>query len=79
MFRHPSPLITPSGTQGGPTPLYTASLEGHIDMAQTLMAAGADVSAKTDVSDGTLLPMCTTLGVEGYAFPHPSPLINTAV
>ena len=46
-------------------------------MVQTLMAAGADVSAKTNVSDGTDSPFSISYSVqwcciiwEGVAHPH---------
>ena len=40
--------------QDNATPLYVASLEGHHDVVQTLLGAGADVNmATSDVSGGT--------------------------
>ena len=48
----PLPLPPPSGTQYGITPLIWASLKGHLEVVKTLVASGADVNAKTNVSDG---------------------------
>ena len=40
--------------QNNATPLYVASQEGHHDVVQTLLGAGADVNiATSDVSGGT--------------------------
>ena len=35
--------------QGGITPLYTASIEGRVEAVDRLIAARADVNARTDV------------------------------
>ena len=37
-------------TQGGATPLFMASQEGHLDVAEILIAAGAKVDLAKDVS-----------------------------
>ena len=43
--------------QDNATPLYMASQEGHYDVVQTLVRAGADVNiATSDVSDMVLCP-----------------------
>ena len=47
--------------QGNATPLYVASLNGHHDVVQTLVGAGADVNiATSDVSDMVLCSYTST-------------------
>ena len=47
--------------QNNRTPVYVASREGHHDVMQTLVGAGADVNiAKSDVSDMVLCSYTST-------------------
>ena len=46
--------------QDNTTPLYVASYNGHHDVVQTLVGAGADVNIATSVSDMVLCSYTTT-------------------
>jgi hypothetical protein len=47
--------------QGGRTPLHIASLGGHLEVVGALLARGADVEAKTNVSIARLRPLSFAL------------------
>ena len=49
-------------TQDGRTPLFIATQEGHLEVAQVLLAAGANTEAKDKVRGGGGVRQC---GCEG--------------
>lgn len=50
-------------SQGGRSPLWTASYVGHLDVVNTLIDAGADVNQANAVNSNNLIIFCVDLDI----------------
>jgi hypothetical protein len=51
-------MLARPAPQNGETPLFTASKNGHAEVVRALLAKGADVLAKTNVSIARACALC---------------------